>query len=182
MSEASFRQLKKLNQKAQNKKKSGRGIYKYTPPAFRNQSRFSSLDTSCSRPNWDIIWVCWASFATSPCRRKSGILIQFWLNKEPKLSAAECLPQLSAFVSCYTRRTPKTQVTSQEKHFNFATSKIKKINLTIDLLSLGIYVPGPQVLTQRPQILRGVRIWSPFRVPGPERRVKRFRCFRKGRG
>ena len=28
-------------------------------------------------------------------------------------------------------------------------------NLTIDLLSLGIYAPGPQVLTQ---LLRGVRI------------------------
>ena len=37
-------------------------------------------------------------------------------------------------------------------------SKKKKINLTIDLLSLGIYAPGPQVLTYRPQILRGVRI------------------------
>ena len=46
----------------------------------------------------------------------------------------------------------------------------KNNNLTIDPLSLGI------------QILRGVRIWSPFRVPGPERRVKRFRCFRDGRG
>ena len=50
-------------------------------------------------------------------------------------------------------------LTSQEKKINFATSKIKKkFNLTIDLLSLGIYAPGPQVLTYRPQILRGVRI------------------------
>ena len=32
------------------------------------------------------------------------------------------------------------------------------LNLTIDLLSLGIYARGPQVLTYRPQILRGVRI------------------------
>ena len=46
------------------------------------------------------------------------------------------------------------------KKFNFATSKIKKqnFNLTIDTLSLGIYAPGPQVLTYLPQILRGVRI------------------------
>ena len=50
-------------------------------------------------------------------------------------------------------------MTSQEKKINFATSKIKKNNnLTIDLLSLGIYAPGPQVLTYRHQILRGVRI------------------------
>ena len=34
----------------------------------------------------------------------------------------------------------------------------KKSNSTIDLLSLGIYAPRPQVLTSRPQILQGVRI------------------------
>ena len=62
------------------------------------------------------------------------------------------------------------------KKFNFATSKIKKNNnSTIDLLSLCIYAPGPQVLTFRPRVLRGVRIWTPFRVPGPERRVIPFR-------
>ena len=50
------------------------------------------------------------------------------------------------------------RMTSQKKN-SFATSKVKKkIKLTIDLLSLGIYAPGPQVLTYRPQILRGVRI------------------------
>ena len=43
-------------------------------------------------------------------------------------------------------------LTSQEKEFNFATSKVKKkFNLTIDLLSRGIiYAPGPQPLTYRP--------------------------------
>ena len=71
----------------------------------------------------------------------------------------------------------------KKKKINFATSKVKKkFNLTIDLLSLGVYAPGPQVLTYRSQILREIRIWTPFRVPGPERRVKRFRCFRNGRG
>ena len=69
-----------------------------------------------------------------------------------------------------------------KKNSNFATSKVKKkSNLTIDLLSLGISAPGPQVLTYRPQILRGVWIWTPFRVPGPERRVKRLRYFGIGR-
>ena len=46
----------------------------------------------------------------------------------------------------------------------------KKNNLAIGRLSLGVYAPGPQVLTYRPQILREVRIWTPFRVPGPEQR------------
>ena len=67
---------------------------------------------------------------------------------------------------------------TQFRHSPFSK---KKSNLTIDLLSLGIYTPAPQVLTYGPQILRGVRIWTPFRVPGPERRVKRFRCFGLGR-
>ena len=34
----------------------------------------------------------------------------------------------------------------------------KKINLTIDTLSPGIFAPGPQLSTYRPRILRGVRI------------------------
>ena len=51
------------------------------------------------------------------------------------------------------------QLTSQKKS-NFAIRHFqkKKSNLTIDLSSLGIYAPGPQVLTYRPQILRGLRI------------------------
>ena len=53
-------------------------------------------------------------------------------------------------------RHRNVHLTSQDKIFNFATSKIKK-KLTIDLLSLGIYAPGPQVSTYRPQILREVR-------------------------
>ena len=36
----------------------------------------------------------------------------------------------------------------------FAVFK-KTVNLTIDLLSLGIYAPGPQVLTYRTQIFAG---------------------------
>ena len=64
--------------------------------------------------------------------------------------------------------------------FNFAIRHFQKknLNLTIDSLSRGIHAADPQLLTYRPQILRGFRIWAPFRVPGPERRVKRFRCFR----
>ena len=54
------------------------------------------------------------------------------------------------------QETTKAQMTSQKKT-PFAIFK-KEINLTIDLLSLGIYAPGPQVLSYRTQILRGVRI------------------------
>ena len=50
--------------------------------------------------------------------------------------------------------------------------------IPIDLLSVGMYASGPQVLTYRPHILWRVRIWIPFLVPGRERRVKRFWCFR----
>ena len=57
----------------------------------------------------------------------------------------------------------------------------QNVNLTIDLVSRCIYDPGPQVLTNRPPILRRVWIWTPFPVPGPERRVKWFLCFRIGR-
>ena len=49
-------------------------------------------------------------------------------------------------------------------------------------LCLWVYMPPrPQVLTCWPQILREeVQIWTPSRVPGPELRVKRSRCFRIG--
>ena len=46
----------------------------------------------------------------------------------------------------------------KKKKINFVIFKKKKKNLTIDPLSLGTYAQGPQVLTYRPQILRGVRI------------------------
>ena len=49
------------------------------------------------------------------------------------------------------------QVTSQNNLFRHLESQ-KRINLATDLLSLGTYAPGPQVLTFRSQILRGVRI------------------------
>ena len=52
----------------------------------------------------------------------------------------------------------EAQLISQ-KNVNFATSKVKKnVNLTIDLLSLGVNAMEPQVLTYLPQTLRGVRI------------------------
>ena len=52
----------------------------------------------------------------------------------------------------------KYHMTSQKKiQFRHLESQ-KHSTLTIDFLSLGIYAPGPQVLTYRPQILRGVRI------------------------
>ena len=51
------------------------------------------------------------------------------------------------------------KINDKSNKCNFATPKVKKhFSLTIDLLSLGIYAPGLQVLTYRPQILRGVRI------------------------
>ena len=46
---------------------------------------------------------------------------------------------------------------SKKRKFRHLESH-KKGNITVDLLSLGIYAPGPQVLTYRPQILRRVRI------------------------
>ena len=59
--------------------------------------------------------------------------------------------------------------------------KPKTFSLTVDLLSLGVYAPRPQVSTYGPQILREVRIWDPFQVPVPGRRIKRFRRFKIGR-
>ena len=42
---------------------------------------------------------------------------------------------------------------------------------TTALISRGKNAPGSQLLTYWPQILWGVRIWTPFRDPIPERRV-----------
>ena len=56
------------------------------------------------------------------------------------------------------RRRRNHAVDKSKKNPISQPRKSKKSNLTIDLLSLGIYAPGPQVLTYRPQILRGVRI------------------------
>ena len=67
-----------------------------------------------------------------------------------------------------------TQLTSQK--CNFAISH-KKCDLTTDVLSLGVYAPGPQVLTYGLKILRRVRICIPFRVPVPERRDKKVPVF-----
>ena len=52
----------------------------------------------------------------------------------------------------------ETYLTSQKKNYFAIRHFQKKNNLTIDPLSLGKYAPSPQVLTYRPQILRGVRI------------------------
>ena len=47
----------------------------------------------------------------------------------------------------------------KSKESNFAIRHFqKKSNSIIDLISLGIYAPGPKVLTYRPQILREVRV------------------------
>ena len=61
------------------------------------------------------------------------------------------------------------QILTSPKQINFAPSKFN-----LRLLFQKTYAPGPHILTHRPQILRGVRIWAPFRVPSPERRVKMF--------
>ena len=67
---------------------------------------------------------------------------------------------------------------TRQKNVNFAIGRPQKnVNLTIDLLSPGIYAPGPQVLADRPQVLRGVRICTPFPVPGPEWGVKKVHVF-----
>ena len=53
----------------------------------------------------------------------------------------------------------KLQLTRQTKNGNHHSLFSKKnVNLTIDLVSLGIYAPGPQVLTYRPRFCGGVRI------------------------
>ena len=71
--------------------------------------------------------------------------------------------------------SPEIQLQVKKNQISTPRKK-KQSNLTIDHLSLGVYAPGPQVLTYRPQIKRGVRIWIPFRVPSTEQRVKRVRC------
>ena len=80
-----------------------------------------------------------------------------------------CLPfkNCSCFVTLFLQLTTDK---SRKKILISPPRKSKKNNnnLTIDLLSLGIYNPGPQVLTYRPQILRGVRIWTPFRGSIPK--------------
>ena len=48
------------------------------------------------------------------------------------------------------------QMASQKKRKKIAIRNFQKNHLTIDLLYLGIYAPGPQIWTYRPQILRGV--------------------------
>ena len=62
---------------------------------------------------------------------------------------------------------------TSSKKTHLTTSKVQKktTHLTIALLSLGKKAIWPQLLTCQPKILWGVRIWTPFRVPGPERRV-----------
>ena len=64
-------------------------------------------------------------------------------------------------------------VTWQVFFFQFRHSAFSKnkFNLTIDPLSLGIYALGPQILTYRPQILRGARIWTSFRIPSPNEEI-----------
>ena len=56
-------------------------------------------------------------------------------------------------------------LTGKQKKTNFAVRHFqKKYNLTIDLLSLGVYAPGPQVLTCRtPNFAGSSNLYS---VPG----------------
>ena len=58
---------------------------------------------------------------------------------------------------------PSCTVTIQKIEFRHSPFSKKQSNLTIDHLSLGVCVPGSQVLTYGPQILRKVRIWC-FRI------------------
>ena len=46
---------------------------------------------------------------------------------------------------------------------------------------LSMTFSGPYILNYRAQLLMGVWVWTWFLVPGPERRVQRFRCFRNER-
>ena len=61
-------------------------------------------------------------------------------------------------------KTNPLRMFDKSKNVNFATPNSKRdVSLTIDLLSLATHARGPQVLTYRPQFVRGVRIWTPFR-------------------
>ena len=59
----------------------------------------------------------------------------------------------------------------------------KNLNLTIDTLSLSIPIsPEPPSFDLPTPNFAGSSNLNSVPVPGPERRVKRFRCFRNGRG
>ena len=60
------------------------------------------------------------------------------------------------------------------KKSNFATPKVKKkqSNLTIDLLALGVYAPGPEVLTNRPKFCGSSNLHSaPGSGPGTKSKI-----------
>ena len=71
--------------------------------------------------------------------------------------------------------------TSQKQNVNFVTSKVKKCQFTNCPFISGYVCRGTPSVDLPSPILQGVRIWTPFRVPIPERRVERFRCFRVGK-
>ena len=54
------------------------------------------------------------------------------------------------------KNTRMNALICQDRHLQYVNRRVKKITLTIDLLDMGIYAPGPQVSTYRPQIMRRV--------------------------
>ena len=78
-------------------------------------------------------------------------------------------------IFCFTRWRSliilSCQLTGQQNKTNFAIYHFqKRMHLTIIPLSLGIYASN--LSTCRPPVLRGIRICTPFRLPGPERKLK----------
>ena len=128
--------------------------------------------------------------SSSPCLTNSNLVLTFCrtnLRDNPRnflLYAKEkhdmCLCLHNTLWNQVNSESFDNHLTSWKKS-DFATSKVKKTSNLTTVLSPGEYDTGPYVLTCRPKLFREIRIWTPFRVPGPERRVKRFQCFRLGR-
>ena len=84
----------------------------------------------------------------------ANIMLRFWLNLV-FTGSDDAPPQLHGYISC-VHQVLEELLTSQ-KNVNRHLESKKNVNLTVDLLSLDIYyAPGPEVLTYRSQILRGL--------------------------
>ena len=107
------------------------------------------------------------SFRTVGSFCATSICLRLWplknwiLARDMQSTPYKCSKATDAIRECRSTRKVIQHLTSQKKKINFAIRHFQKKNnnnLTIDPLSLGIYAPSPQVLTYRPQILRGIRI------------------------
>ena len=72
--------------------------------------------------------------------------------------------------------------TDKSKKSNFATSKVKKNPIYPLTFYLWVYMPWTPSFDLPTPNFAGSSNMNSVPVPGPERGVKRFRCFRNGRG